>query len=267
MRGQIEGASPGIKPSWTHLYTRLPDDPERPAGFFRVAGCGSFESRFEMSLPPGSYVFHAYGEGSDGEVLPWPTVNLAADKPDVDLGVLTLTKRVGFGERIAKLKAAGSWGDLTQHYGRRPPRIFAQDSRGVPRPFQPWDMPGKWVLIEFWGLDCAPCLGKSLPKLMEFREKYASKLDRFEIVTVFIDVDEKIKTMTDLDKGLKPVVDHLWGGKNAAVPDPARLGVSNLGELRPARARDRDPDRPRREPRERRSRSPGGDRFEAMKTS
>jgi thiol-disulfide isomerase/thioredoxin len=217
VKGRIEGPEPGVRPLWTNVYTQLPEDPERPTDSFRISHCGSFEARFEMFLPPGTYQLHAYAE-EGAEALPWPTITLSEDRPEVDVGVLKLEPGVRFDLKVAKLKEGGSWGDFTKHYGKRPPRIFAQDSRGVPHDFQLWDKPGKWVLVEFWGLDCAPCLGRSLPKLMKFQEEHEADRDRFEIVTVFIDVDEKIKTMADLDKGLKPVVDHVWNGKSLPFP-------------------------------------------------
>jgi thiol-disulfide isomerase/thioredoxin len=170
-----------------------------------------------MFLPPGSYTLNAYSEEGPA-VEPRPSITLKPDQPEVDVGTLSLSPRLRFDQKIAKLKEGNSWGDLTKHYGQHPPRLFARDSRGIPRDFQLWDRPGKWVLVEFWGLDCAPCLAKSLPKLVRFHEAHEADRDRFEIVTVFIDVDEKIRTMTDLDSGLKPVIEHLWNGKPLPFP-------------------------------------------------
>ena len=60
VKGSLEGPGPGEHPSWTHVYTLLPDDPTRPLGSTRLVSCGSFEANFAMSLPPGRYFLNAY---------------------------------------------------------------------------------------------------------------------------------------------------------------------------------------------------------------
>jgi hypothetical protein len=53
VKGTLEGPGAGERPEWCHVFTLVPDEPTRPLDFTRLAGCGSFEARFEMSLPPG----------------------------------------------------------------------------------------------------------------------------------------------------------------------------------------------------------------------
>jgi hypothetical protein len=48
VRGSFAGPGAGVKPSWTHVYTLLPDEPTRPLDDTRLVSCGSFEARFEM---------------------------------------------------------------------------------------------------------------------------------------------------------------------------------------------------------------------------
>ncbi len=73
------------------------------------------------------------------------------------------------------------------------------------------DFRGKWLLVEFWGLDCAACLREGLPHLMKFYDAHQRQRDRFEILAFCIDFDGELKTIEQLDQKLKPIVDHAWG--------------------------------------------------------
>ncbi len=100
------------------------------------------------------------------------------------------------------------------------------------------DFKGKWLLVDFWGLSCRPCLSRGIPKLVKFYEEHASQRDRFEIVSICIDEDGEIKSIADLDRKLQPIVDHVWG-KPLPFPvllDPTfttweRFGLPGLGTV------------------------------------
>jgi hypothetical protein len=48
LRGTMEGPNAGNRPVWTHVYTELPVDPERPLDMTVLVSCGSFqEARFQ----------------------------------------------------------------------------------------------------------------------------------------------------------------------------------------------------------------------------
>lgn len=224
VRGSFEGPGPKQQPHWTHVYVNLPEDPARPLHSTRLVGCGSFEARFEVWLPPGRYFLHAYSQFSEndlfeGELIPDREMMLSRDKPEVDLGKLTFSPhRIQNQARKAKAEASGTWSDYTRHYGERPPRWHITDARGVRKDVQLADFKGKWVLVEFWGFGCRPCLWTSLPKLMTFYEQHAAKRDRFEILAVCLDPDGELKSMADVDRKLEPIVKHVWGGKNLPFP-------------------------------------------------
>ena len=101
------------------------------------------------------------------------------------------------------------------------------------------DFRGKWVLIDFWGLGCRPCLAKGLPKLMRFYEEHAAQRDRFEILSICIDFEGGLKSMADVDRALEPIVKHVWGGRSLPFPillDPTfqtweRFGLRGLGTV------------------------------------
>jgi hypothetical protein len=240
VRGRFEGPEPGKRPDWTHVYTLLPEDPTCPLDTFRLVGCGSFEARFEMSLPPGRYLLNGYTDPRNAQLVPDKEVVLTNETPEVDLGILHLSPyKSPLETNIERSKADGSWGDYTKSYGRKPPRWHLVDTHGVPRDVQLSDYKGKWVLLEFWGFDCRYCLRTGLPKLVKFYEEHQAQRDRFEILTICIDYEGNLKTMADVDRTLEPIVKHAWGGKS--LPFPVMLdntfktwesyGLKGLGEL------------------------------------
>src|SRR5262245_18625273 len=141
--------------------------------------------------------------------------------------------------RIEKAKADGTWRDYTQHFGETPPRWHITDARGVRKDVQPSDFKGKWLLVDFWGFGCVPCLKTGLPKLMAFYEKHAAHRDRFEILAICIDPDEEVKTIADVGRRLELIVKHVWGGKSVLFPvllaasfqTWERYGLSGMGEV------------------------------------
>ncbi|CAN5898082.1 hypothetical protein BH23PLA1_BH23PLA1_40380 [soil metagenome] len=222
LRGRMELAEGG-QADWTNIYTMLPKNPRRPIDSTRFVHCGSFDSKFEMWLPPGQYRFDAYGNSDaeadciDVRVIDPPEVSLSLDQPEVDLGTLILTREPTQEEQLAKLQGEGHAGNYREHYGKRPPRIEAVAGRGVADDAQPWSFPGKWVLLDFWGFSCRICL-RDLPELIRFYEATADKRDRFEILSVCIDIEGKIKTLDDFEARLQPLIDHVWKGKDLPFP-------------------------------------------------
>jgi hypothetical protein len=245
VRGSFEGPGPGQKPYWTHVYIHLPADPSRPLHTTRLVSCGSFEAKFEIRLPPGKYTLQAYSQSADdspldGELVPDKPLVLEAGGTDVDLGLLRFLPHRPYRETLeAKAKAEGTWSDYTRHYGEPSPAWHAVDARGVSKDVQIADFRGKWVLIDFWGLSCRPCLATGMPKLMRFYEEHAAQRDRFEILSICIDYEGHLQSMADLDRLLAPIVKHVWGGKTLPFPvllDPTfktweRFGIPGLGTV------------------------------------
>lgn len=224
VRGSFEGPRSGQQPSWTHVYVHLPGDPSRPLHSTRLVSCGSFEAKFEVGLPPGKYTLQAYSQFADkeqleGELVPDKAFVLETGRTDVDLGRLKLVPHRPDRQTLeAKAKAEGSWNDYTQHYGESPPPWHATDARGVSKDARIADFRGKWVLLDFWGLSCRPCLTRGMPKLMKFYEEHAAQRDQFEILSICIDFEGELKSMADVDRALEPIVKHVWGGKSLPFP-------------------------------------------------
>ena len=137
VRGSFEGPGPGQRPSWTHVYIHLPEDPSRPLNTTSLVSCGSFEAKFEVRLPPGRYTLQAYSQFADkdqleGELLRNRPFVLGANQTNVDLGRLRFVPNRPYRQTLeAKAKAEGSWNDYTQHYGEPPPHWYATDARGI----------------------------------------------------------------------------------------------------------------------------------------
>lgn len=247
VRGSFEGPGPGQQPYWTHVYVHLPEDPSRPLHSNRLVSCGSFDAKFEFRLPPGRYTLQAYSvqsaekEPFEGELVPDKAFVLESGRTDVDLGrIRFVPHRPSLDTLEAKAKAEeGSWNDYTQHYGESPPQWHATDARGVSKDVRIADFRGKWVLIDFWGLSCRPCLSRGLPKLMKFYEEHAAQRDQFEILSICIDCEGGLKSMADVDRALEPIIKHVWGGKTLPFPillDPTfktwvRFGLPGLGTV------------------------------------
>jgi hypothetical protein len=245
VRGSFEGPGPGQRPHWTHVYVNFPEDPVRPLDSTRLVSCGSFDAKFDFSLPPGRYSLEASSQYADkneleGEIIPDRPIALEGAVREVDLGRLTFSPfRINARMKEAKSKEAGTWWDHTQHYGEMPPRWHVTDARGVSKDVQVADFKGKWLLVEFWGFSCVPCLKRGLPSLVKFYEDHKDQRDRFEVLAICVDPDGEVKSMAEVDRRLEPIVQHVWGGKRLPFPvllDPTfqtweRFGLLGMGDV------------------------------------
>ena len=192
-----------------------------------------------MSLPPGRYVLDAYNlrledkeERLDGRIE--KEIVLTGDTAEIDLGVLMLSRvtRLNINQKIKQSQASGAMGDYTKRYGEKLPAWNIVDARGVSKDAQLADFKGKWVLVDFWALNCSACLTRDLPKLAKFYDDHKSQRDRFEILAVCIDCDEKMKSIAEVDQALEPIVKHVWGGKPLPFPlllDPSITTLERFG--------------------------------------
>ena len=232
VQGQVRGLGPGEKPGWSHVYAERAEEAERPVDSFRVASCGSFAADFSLLLPPGRYSLHAYNNEQTGEVMPHPALTIAGTEGTIDLGTLQMSHAAeALVPRLERVRAEKHLKALKDHVGQSPPALFADDARGVPRDWQP-GRSGKWQVLEFWGMDCPACLSRILPDLIAFHEAHAAQADRFEIVSVFLDVEGKIRTVADMDKALALIIRHAWGGKTLPFPivvDPSYRTAESFG--------------------------------------
>jgi thiol-disulfide isomerase/thioredoxin len=213
------------------IVTEVPVDPTRPLGMCRLVLCEARESRFTMSLPPGRYVLDAYDGQFKGKLR--KEIIVAGDTPEVDLGIVTLLPaRPNINDMIKQSQAGGAMGDYTKHYGEKLPAWHIVDARGIDKNAQLSDFKGKWVLVDFWGLNCTACLKHSLPKLAKFYDDHKTERDRFEILAICVDCNGEMKSVAEVDRALEPIVKHVWGGKPLPFPvllDPSMTTLERFG--------------------------------------
>jgi thiol-disulfide isomerase/thioredoxin len=185
-------------------------------GDLRPLGYASEEQKFEFWLPPGEYELEAYGTklhdvrrkiqidpGQAALAIP------AIDLPAVRSALLE-------GQPAPELREVAGWKNsepLTLH-----------------------DLRGKYVLLNFWGHWCGPCVSH-MPRLFEAYERYSR--DELEIIGVHVGgKDESVESAEQLDKLLAEIRTEYWTGRD--VPFPVALCSStetpHHGTTSPARS-------------------------------
>ncbi len=229
--GRIEGPEPGHRPSQAMVITEVPEDPTRPLHMCRLVLGEARESRFAMSLPPGRYVLDSYDGDFKGRLA--KEITLTGASPEIDLGVLMLAPaKPGINDMIKQSQASGAMGDYTKRYGEKLPDWHIVDASGVSKNAQLSDFKGKWVLIDFWALNCTVCLKRNLPKLAKFYEDHKTQRDAFEILSICIDCNGEMKSVAEVNRALEPIVKHVWGGQPLPFPillDPSMTTLERFG--------------------------------------
>lgn len=171
---------------WTNVY--LIRDGER------VAACDSSQGRFEFVVPPGDYTLDAYGSDFKSQYV---TITV----PDAP---------TQFVVKPIHLKAS----QLLLLQGKPAPELAGVVGwKG--KPVKLADLKGKYVLLEFWGYWCSPCVG-SMPILIDIHEKLAAK--GLVIIGVHVDGDGEVDTAAKLDEKIAGYKKKLWGGKDLPFP-------------------------------------------------
>ncbi len=80
------------------------------------------------------------------------------------------------------------------------------------------DLRGKYVLLEFTGHWCGPCM-QSMPEMFELHERFKDK--GLVIIGVHVDIDGEVDTAAKLDEKLAPHRKNIWKGKD--IPFPVAL--------------------------------------------
>lgn len=225
VEGQMTCSKAGNVPKWTNAIVHPVNDLQNRKHFI---WCGSMHGTFSFLLPPGKYDLQLYGNDPHS-LLPMPIgAKLPADMP-VDLRVTRISVgasvpviRLGsydleltsFGE----LQVKGEWGDYTKRYGLEPLPIQFSYAKGVAHDFRLQNLKGKWVLVSFWSFGCAKCVQHCMPELIEFYEAKKDKYSQFEIISICVDTDGTIKSFSDVEKRMDPLVAGIWNGKRPSFP-------------------------------------------------
>ena len=127
IRGQVQCTELGALPEGMDVgVSALPN-------YVSIVTANHAAGKVSLRLPPGDFQLHARVSGP--LVDPYSQkLTVAADKPEIDLGVIDLKLTI-----------------LGQHQGKEPPAWNITDARGADKGVKLADFKGKWVLIEFWG--------------------------------------------------------------------------------------------------------------------
>ncbi len=151
--------------------------------------------RLHLSLPPGSYELYIKDDTCRDYrrafVVPDTTNVVELDKVVLEPGALA-----------------------TYMHGNLPPWHLT-DARGVPMDVRLSDFRGKWVIIDFWGYWCTPCVKFSIPDLMRFADKYAAQKDQFVILTFHA---PDVGNYEALEPHLKRLRESVWQGRGLPFP-------------------------------------------------
>lgn len=80
---------------------------------------------------------------------------------------------------------------------------------------QPADCRGNYILIDFWGHWCPPCI-RSMPHLIDLHEEFSEK--GLTVIGAHVDNGEGIDSVQKLDDKLAVAREQLWGGRDIPFP-------------------------------------------------
>jgi len=161
--------------------------------------------KFGTMMPPGNYRLQLYGTDINNA---FQELTIPAGVPDMEIPTVALDPT-----------------RLALHYGKLPPELHVSAARGAPATMTLADYKGKWVLLDFWGYWCPPCV-RGLPRLIDFYDKHKAKRNRFEILAVHL--KGKIGSMAALDEKMKPLITTIWN--NRPLPFPIVLDYTDQTE-------------------------------------
>jgi len=174
------------------------------ANGMRIGTFSHTEGKSEFMISPGTYTLNAYG-------------------PDLQDGYVEVTVPAGqstFEVKPIELKASA----LALLKGKPAPE-FVNVVGWVGKPVKLADLKGQYVLIDFWGYWCGPCVA-AMPVLIELHEKFHDK--GLAVIGVHVDIDGDVDTVAKFDEMNAMHVKRLWKGKKLPFPNALVSGKREI---------------------------------------
>lgn len=194
---EVNGTTSVDAGGWPGIHLRSHEDGIRLSSVW-----GRYGGAFTFHLPKGNYRLETGDYSSaNGKVFNRISKNLKLDgsKESVDLGIINVTTK----EPITLVRK-----------GVQAPDWYITDARGISTSAKLEDLKGKWVLLDFWGYWCGPCIRK-MPELIHFYEEFESERNKFEVLAFHsFDVHE----FKYLDLQMKDIIEKNFKGKKIPFP-------------------------------------------------
>jgi uncharacterized protein (TIGR03067 family) len=159
-----------------------------------VAYFASKHGRFEFIAPPGAYTVDAYTKELRDTFMPLTVPAGKAEFRADPLRMIASPLALLRGKPAPELTGVVAW-------------------HGAPVKFA--DLKGRYVLVDFWGYWCVPCVN-AMPALIELHEKFADK--GLAIIGVHVDLDGEVDTAAKLEPKIAGHKKKIWNGKDLPFP-------------------------------------------------
>ena len=171
-----------------------------------IAEYDTVSGQYEFPLPPGRYFLRAYGENLNVKRV---EINVPAGQSEFQMPPIELTAL-----------------PLAQLQGQPAPEL-AGIVAWKGQPVRLADLRGKYVLLDFWGYWCGPCVAE-MPVLIDLHEKFAGR--GLAIVTVHVDDHGEVDNPAKLEEKIASVKASLWGGRDLPFPTALSAGKNTVDD-------------------------------------
>ena len=155
----------------------------------RIGTVGNADDKIEFLVAPGSYTLNVYGGSLHGRQV---EVTVPAGQSTFEMKPIELKASA---MALMKGKPAPEFVDIVGWAGK---------------PVKLADLKGQYVLVDFWGYWCGPCV-HAMPVLIELHEKFHDK--GLTVIGVHVDIDGDVDTVAKYDEMNSISVKELWKGK------------------------------------------------------